>query len=74
MSDHYQVSCTWCKKLFTPTRRNHSLCSNKCNVFCYQQREKVRSLLMKLSTPEQLTAIELFAETMADAEKMEHQQ
>jgi len=29
---------------------------------------------MKLSTPEQLVAMELFAETMADGEELEHQQ
>lgn len=74
MSENNQVSCAWCKRLFKPTRKNHTYCSNKCNVFCHQRREKVRSLLMKLSTPEQLVAMELFAETMADGEELEHQQ
>ncbi|GEM_PF-3332670 len=64
MSEEKQISCSVCGELFTPLRKNHRRCGNYCNVITYQAREKVRKLLMKLQTPEQLAALEVFAETL----------
>lgn len=61
-----QISCVWCGDLFTPTRANHRYHGNLCVVKAYQAKEKVRKLLKQLSTPEQLAALELFAETLVD--------
>lgn len=66
MSEEKQISCCVCGELFTPTRSHQKKCKNLCNVKVYQARQKVRALLMKLHTPEQLAALELFAETLAD--------
>ncbi|WP_155397647.1 hypothetical protein [Stutzerimonas stutzeri] len=61
-----QISCCWCGDLFTPTRSNHRYHGNLCVVKAYQAKEKVRKLLMKLQTPEQLAAMEVFALALID--------
>ena len=61
-----QISCVWCGVLFTPTRANHRFHGNLCVVKAYQSRQKINKLMKQLSTPSQLVALELFAETLID--------
>ncbi len=61
-----QISCCVCSELFTPTRSHQRKCSNLCNALIYYRREKVRTLLLKLHTPAQLAALEVFAEALTD--------
>ena len=60
------ISCVVCNELFTPNTKHQKKCGNLCNVRTFQRRERIRALLMKLHTPAQLTALELFAEALTE--------